>query len=68
MYHVAPLLFSQPDLRLILTLGFLPLPTHTKTTKHLLPVSDQTHTAEKTLDGLTESLFKWWVAKWENVG
>lgn len=25
--------------------SFLPLPTHTKTPKHLLPVSDQTHTA-----------------------
>lgn len=63
MYHVAAVLYSQPDLRLTLTLGLLTLPTCTKATKHLLPVCSQTDTAEKISAGLTESLSKCWVAE-----
>lgn len=56
MYHVATILYSEPDLRLTLTLCLLTLPTHTKATKHLLPVCNQTHTAEEASGGLTHTL------------
>lgn len=68
MYHVAAGLYSEPDLCLTLTLCLLTLPTLTKATKHLLSVWNQTHTAEKALGGLTETLSKWWVAEWVSVG
>lgn len=68
MYHVAAVLYSQPDLRLTLTLGLLTLPTHTKGYQTSAPCLKQTHTSEKTSGGLTESLSKWWVAEWVSVG
>lgn len=63
---MVPVLCAQSDPCLTLTPGFLILPTPTKAAEHLLPVWDQTRTAEKTLGGLAESLSEWWVAKWEN--
>lgn len=66
VHHVVPVLCSQSDLCLTLAPGFLILPAPTKASEHLLPVWDQTRTAEKTLGGLAESLSEWWVAQREN--
>lgn len=56
--RVAAVLHSQRDPRLTLTLDLLIWLAHTKASQHLLPVWNQTHTAEKTPGGLKGSLSK----------